>query len=70
MISPWTRGGKVFTEHADHSSCILFTEAWAEANGYQGVYSKELTQWRRDHISNLVNIFDFSSVSRVRSSVC
>lgn len=24
IISPWTRGGHVFTEHADHTSQILF----------------------------------------------
>jgi phospholipase C len=27
ITSPWTRGGKVFTEHADHNSHILFVEA-------------------------------------------
>ena len=24
IISPWTRGQKVFTEHADHASQIMF----------------------------------------------
>ena len=24
IISPWTRGGHVFTEHADHNSQIMF----------------------------------------------
>jgi phospholipase C len=24
IISPWTRGQKVFTEHADHTSQIMF----------------------------------------------
>ncbi|PNY26830.1 Non-hemolytic phospholipase C [Tolypocladium capitatum] len=61
IISPWTRGGYVFTERADHSSDILFVEQWAAANGYSGVYSNELTQWRRDHMSNLVNAFDFNN---------
>ncbi|KYK62120.1 Phosphoesterase [Drechmeria coniospora] len=59
IISPYTRGGNVFTERADHSSDILFLEAWAAAHGYEGVRSKELTQWRRDHMSNLVNALDF-----------
>ncbi|GJN69914.1 non-hemolytic phospholipase C precursor [Purpureocillium lilacinum] len=60
IVSPWTRGGNVFTERADHTSDIMFVEQWAAAQGYKGVYSKELTQWRRDHMSNLVNAFDFT----------
>ncbi len=24
VISPWTRGGRVYTEHADHNSQIMF----------------------------------------------
>ena len=31
IISPWTRGGTVFAEHADHNSQILFIEAWQKA---------------------------------------
>lgn len=34
IISPWTRGGHVFTEHADHNSQILFVEQWLEALGH------------------------------------
>ncbi|EQK97990.1 hypothetical protein G6O67_003566 [Ophiocordyceps sinensis] len=60
IISPWTRGGNVFTEPADHTSDIMFVEQWAAANGYENVHSKELTKWRRDHMSNLVNAFDFT----------
>ncbi|EFX01061.1 non-hemolytic phospholipase c [Grosmannia clavigera kw1407] len=59
IISPWTRGGNVFVEHADHSSETMFVEQWAAANGYEGVYSEELTPWRRAHMSNLVAAFDF-----------
>ncbi|KAJ5612182.1 non-hemolytic phospholipase C precursor [Penicillium lagena] len=61
IISPYTRGGNVFTETSDHNSDILFVEQWAAAQGYKGVYSKEMTQWRRDHMSNLVNAFDFDN---------
>ncbi|PHH92491.1 hypothetical protein CDD83_7128 [Cordyceps sp. RAO-2017] len=60
IISPWTRGSNVFTERADHTSDIMFVEQWAAANGYQGVHSKELTQWRREQMSDLVNVFDFT----------
>ncbi|KAJ4156123.1 hypothetical protein LMH87_001336 [Akanthomyces muscarius] len=58
IISPWTRGGNVFTEPSDHTSDIMFVEAWAKANGYD-VETPNITPWRRKHMSNLVNAFDF-----------
>ena len=57
----------MFTERGDHSSDIMFVEQWAAANGYEGVHSKELTQWRRDHMSNLVNALDFDNVSSIQA---
>lgn len=66
IVSPWTRGGKVFTEHSDHSSHIRFVEQWAAAQGYSGVKSAELTPWRRSHISDLINAFDFENVSKIQ----
>lgn len=63
IISPWTRGGNVFTEPCDHTSDIMFIEQWAKANGYD-VETPNITPWRRQHMSNLVNAFDFRSVSR------
>ena len=33
IISPWTRKGGVFTEHASHDSQILFLEKWSAAHG-------------------------------------
>jgi phospholipase C len=65
VVSPFTRGGNVFTEPADHNSDIMFVEQWAAAHGYKGVYSEEMTPWRRAHMSNLVNALDFANVSRV-----
>ena len=59
IVSPWTRGGHVFTEHASHESQILFLEQWAAAIGKPFI-SKEITQWRRNQLSNLVKAFDFS----------
>ena len=41
----------------------MFVEKWAAARGYKGVLSKELTQWRRDHMSDLTKAFDFNHVS-------
>ncbi|KAG5977891.1 hypothetical protein E4U55_006456 [Claviceps digitariae] len=61
IISPWTRGGNVFTEFADHTSDIQFVEQWAAMQGYKGVYTEALTPWRRQHMSDLVNAFDFKN---------
>ncbi|KAG5929223.1 hypothetical protein E4U53_002493 [Claviceps sorghi] len=61
IVSPWTRGGNVFTEFMDHTSDIQFIEQWAAAQGYKGVYTEALTPWRRQHMSNLVNAFDFNN---------
>lgn len=68
IISPYTRGGHVFAEYSDHSSDIMFVEEWAAANGYKGVRSEELSQWRRDTMSNLVNALDFENVRSLSPS--
>ncbi|KAH8816010.1 non-hemolytic phospholipase C precursor [Xylogone sp. PMI_703] len=58
IISPWTRGGHVFTEHADHNSQIMFVEEWLSELGYN-VTTDQMNDWRREHMSNLLNAFDF-----------
>ncbi|CAG8959840.1 hypothetical protein HYFRA_00001749 [Hymenoscyphus fraxineus] len=60
IISPWTRGGSVFTEHADHNSQILFIEEWLAAKG-KNVKTDQMVPWRREHMSSLVNAFDFTN---------
>lgn len=62
MVSPWTRGGRVFTERADHNSLILFVEQWLSARGYSGVQTNQMVPWRREHMSNLVNALDLDNV--------
>ncbi|KAJ5581601.1 Phosphoesterase [Penicillium sp. DV-2018c] len=59
MISPWTRGNRVFTERADHNSQILFVEEWLTARGHKNVRTNEMVPWRRQHMSDLVNALDF-----------
>ncbi|CAI7566686.1 unnamed protein product [Penicillium bialowiezense] len=59
MISPWTRGNRVFTERADHNSQILFVEEWLTARGYSNIKTDQMVSWRRKHMSNLVNALDF-----------
>ncbi|OOF95290.1 hypothetical protein ASPCADRAFT_5820 [Aspergillus carbonarius ITEM 5010] len=58
MVSPWTRGNRVFTERADHNSQILFLEQWLTARGYENVQTPEMVHWRREHMSNLVSALD------------
>ncbi|KAJ5091273.1 hypothetical protein NUU61_006143 [Penicillium alfredii] len=61
MISPWTRGNRVFTERADHNSQILFLEKWLAARGYGNIQTNEMVPWRRSHMSNLVNALDLDN---------
>lgn len=60
IISPWTRGGYVFTERADHISQIKFVERWLGALGYANITTDQIPTWRREHMSDLVAAFDFS----------
>jgi phospholipase C len=102
IISPWTRGGKFFTEYADHTSQCKIPAAphpfiygsnlltqystiyWSvrscaipskssnlanidriekllAANGHN-IQTQEISSWRREHMSDLVNAFDFENV--------
>ncbi|OKL58236.1 hypothetical protein UA08_06388 [Talaromyces atroroseus] len=61
IVSPWTRGGRVFTERCDHNSQILFVEKWLEAKGYNDVELSGMATWRRENMCDLVNAFDFSN---------
>ncbi|EGR50269.1 phospholipase C [Trichoderma reesei QM6a] len=58
IISPWTRNGGVFSAHSDHNSQILFVEKWQAAKG-RNVTTEEMVYWRRSHMSDLVDAFDF-----------
>ncbi|KAJ5161901.1 phosphoesterase family-domain-containing protein [Penicillium capsulatum] len=60
MISPWTRGNRVFTERADHNSQILFVEEWLTARGYKNHRTDQMVHWRREHMSDLVNALNFA----------
>ncbi|GJJ10990.1 hypothetical protein Clacol_005219 [Clathrus columnatus] len=59
-ISPWSRGGHVFTAHSDHSSQIKFMEQWLTAKGVKNIVTDQLNGWRRDHMSDLTQMFDFA----------
>lgn len=58
IISPWTRGGNVYVEHADHSSQIMFLEKWLASKGKQFTQST-INPWRRANMADLTKAFDF-----------
>jgi len=50
----------VFVENADHISQIKFIEQWQFAKG-KNVTTDQIPAWRRTHMSDLVNAFDFDN---------
>ncbi|GJJ13152.1 hypothetical protein Clacol_007403 [Clathrus columnatus] len=65
VISPWTRGGYLFTGYADHTSQLLFLssyplqEKWLAAKGTP-VKTPEINSWRRENMDDLTKMFDFA----------
>ena len=50
VISPWTVGGRIFSEVSDHTSCLRLIEAVAAAGGLSGagpVTFPNISRWRR-----------------------
>lgn len=60
IVSPWTRNGGVFTAHSDHNSQIMFVEQWQAAKG-RNVTTDQMVPWRRGHMSDLTDAFDFDN---------
>ena len=59
LVSPWTRGGWVTSETADHTSVIQFLEKWTAALD-QPAISPNLSTWRRQVCGDLTDAFDFA----------
>ena len=56
VISPWSTGGKIFSEVSDHTSCLRLIEAVAAAGGLSGrerVTFPNISRWRRQTFSDL-----------------
>jgi phospholipase C len=56
IISPWTVGGRVFSEVSDHTSCLQLIEAVAAAGGLSGrgpVTFPNISRWRRQTFGDL-----------------
>ncbi|WP_199439787.1 phosphocholine-specific phospholipase C [Umezawaea beigongshangensis] len=58
VVSPWTVGGNVCSEVADHTSVIRFLERWT------GVREPNISEWRRTVCGDLTSAFDFSGARR------
>ncbi len=54
VISPWSRGGVVDSEVADHTSVLRFLERWT------GVREPNISAWRRAIAGDLTGAFDFA----------
>ncbi|HWA30689.1 MAG TPA: phospholipase C, phosphocholine-specific [Rhizomicrobium sp.] len=54
IVSPWTRGGYVNSQLADHTSVIRFLEARF------GVGEPQISAWRRAVCGDLTSMFDFT----------
>ena len=59
VVSPWTVGGHVCSEVADHTSVLRFLERWT------GVAEPNISAWRRTACGDLTSAFDFSGGRRV-----
>jgi phospholipase C len=59
LVSPWTRGGWVTSETADHTSVIQFLEKWTAALGRPAI-SPNISAWRRKVCGDLTGAFDFT----------
>jgi len=55
VISPWTVGGRIFSDVSDHTSCLQLIEAVAAGGGLSGkgpVTFPNISRWRRATMSN------------------
>jgi phospholipase C len=56
IISPWSTGGKIFSEVSNHTSCLQLIEAVAAAGGLSGrgpVTFPNISRWRRQTFGDL-----------------
>ena len=61
IVSPWTRGGNVFSEVSDHTSTLKFLEEWVgtDKHGKYLAPATNIQPFARKTASTLVNAFDF-----------
>ncbi|HEY4147265.1 phosphocholine-specific phospholipase C [Pinirhizobacter sp.] len=63
IISPWTTGGKVYSQLTDHTSVLQFIERWTRQKSLGGRDTTRcdlISDWRRSVCGDLHEAFDFS----------
>lgn len=58
VASPWSRGGFVNSEVADHTSVIRFLETFLSKKNNKNVRCENISNWRREICGNLVSVFN------------
>ncbi|KAI8344048.1 phosphoesterase family-domain-containing protein [Chlamydoabsidia padenii] len=63
IVSPYTRGGNVYSDLSDHSSTLMFMEEWVGKtdNGSYAAPARNIDSWYRGISSNLIGAFDFDN---------
>jgi len=62
IVSPWTVGGRIFSELSDHTSTLRFIEAVTAAGGLSGhgpVTFPAISRWRRDTFGDFTSALRF-----------
>ena len=66
IVSPWTVGGKVYSQLCDHTSVLQFLEQWSIAKGlgtedaaHGSTRCPGISNWRRSVCGDLTEAFDF-----------
>lgn len=86
VVSPWTRGGNLYTAHADHTSQIKFMVPELISFGFlilnrfiqekwlaaKGIKATtpQINSWRRENMDDLVGMFDFAHVNFFLLALC
>jgi len=66
IISPWSTGGKIFSQVSDHTSCLQLIEAVTAAGGLSGkgpVTFPNISRWRRQTFGNLTGALGGSALA-------
>lgn len=57
IASPWSRGGKVFSEVSDHTSVLQFLETFLSRKYRKEIKQDTISEWRRTVCGNLTAAF-------------
>jgi phospholipase C len=57
VVSPWSRGGWVNSEHFDHTSTLMFLERFVQQKFGKTVVEENISPWRRAISGDLTSVF-------------